>query len=239
MYCDRRLGGLERWVIGDPREALLRIPDQVLSCVFFLAVGVPDNLKCGGTGFFLSAIRSEAVSDRSYVYLVTAKHSIENAKQLPGTLYLRLNTKDGGNRLYKAPVDWEYKGNRSGSDAAVAFFPMPWDEALDISYISALAAVTPEIIDSHEIGIGDELCMVGLFTEHRGTTRNLPIVRGGILASMPQEPPGGPGDRSPISGVSSRSAFRWWSEWITRLRGLPARSDTALCRTGRRLRREP
>lgn len=164
----------------------LRIPDDLLPCVFFLATGDPTDLHYGGTGFFVS-IRSVAVPNRSYVYLVTAKHSLEKAKQEPGRLYLRVNAKDGGSRLLDAPIDWIYSA-RDGSDIAVAYFPLPWDPELDIKYIPVILAVTRKTIEDHEIGIGDELAVVGLFTERTGAARNLPIVRGGVLASMPHEP---------------------------------------------------
>jgi hypothetical protein len=205
--ADVRLGVFNRvFVAGSLGEAYrhrlkeelkLRMPDDLLPCVFFLAVGDATNLHYGGTGFFVST-RSEAVSDRSYVYLVAAKHSIEKAKEEPGTLYLRVNSKDGGSRLLEAPVDWIYS-ERDGSDIAVAYFPLPWSADLEIKYIPVDLAVTQQTIASHEIGIGDELCVVGLFTEHTGAARNRPIVRGGILASMPHEPLEDPDTGHPYS----------------------------------------
>ena len=47
---------------------------------------------------------------------------------------------------------------------------------------------TQEIIDARGIGPGDDLVVMGLFASHVGRRRNLPIVRTGNIASMPQEP---------------------------------------------------
>lgn len=43
-------------------------------------------------------------------------------------------------------------------------------------------------IEAHAIGIGDEVLMVGLFTKRYGYRKNIPIVRGGIISAMPEEP---------------------------------------------------
>jgi len=47
---------------------------------------------------------------------------------------------------------------------------------------------TREYVKRHDIGPGADLVVVGLFTMHHGTRRNLPIVRRGTLASLPHEP---------------------------------------------------
>jgi hypothetical protein len=46
---------------------------------------------------------------------------------------------------------------------------------------------TEEIVSEHRIGIGDDVVIAGLFTQRHGQERNLPIVRSGIVASMPDE----------------------------------------------------
>jgi hypothetical protein len=165
--------------------------------------------------------------------MVAGKHSIEKAKEDPGRLYLRVNTTDGGSRLLEAPLDWMYSA-RDGSDVAIAYFPLPWDPDLDIKFIPVVLAITRRAIDDHEIGIGDELCVVGLFTERTGTARNLPIVRGGILASMPQEPLIDPETGAPYSaylaeirsagGLSGSPVFVLFP--VGRLSPLTARAGT-------------
>jgi hypothetical protein len=43
-------------------------------------------------------------------------------------------------------------------------------------------------IKEESIGIGDEVFLVGLFTQHRGSQRNIPLLRVGNIAAMPEEP---------------------------------------------------
>ena len=43
-------------------------------------------------------------------------------------------------------------------------------------------------IRSLNVGIGDELITVGLFTQRHGAQKKIPIVRSGIIAAMPDEP---------------------------------------------------
>jgi hypothetical protein len=58
----------------------------------------------------------------------------------------------------------------------------------EYAYIPAEMFATDEIIQKNQIGIGDNLVIPGLFTQRQGTQRNLPIVRTGVIASMPDEP---------------------------------------------------
>ena len=47
--------------------------------------------------------------------------------------------------------------------------------------------VTNEILSQFSIGIGDEVFVTGLFRGHTGRQRNVPIVRVGNIAAMPEE----------------------------------------------------
>ena len=48
-------------------------------------------------------------------------------------------------------------------------------------------AVTDEVRDTEHIGAGDEIFLTGLFSNHYGTKKNLPIIRTGHIALMPEE----------------------------------------------------
>jgi hypothetical protein len=173
---------VERWILPQGETEML-VPENVLKSVFFLGVEHEGRVKYGGTGFFVS-IDSERHPDRRYVYLVTAKHNIEKAQRLPGTLKLRINTRDGAARLFDASGEWLY----SGGDVAVQPSPMPYDANLDILYISTKTFATPQVVSQLSIGARDELGLVGLFITHYGQQRNLPVVRSGSIALMPGEP---------------------------------------------------
>ena len=48
--------------------------------------------------------------------------------------------------------------------------------------------LTEKLRDELQVGLGDELFFVGLFKEHSGLKRNVPIVRAGNIAAIPEEP---------------------------------------------------
>jgi hypothetical protein len=101
---------------------------------------------------------------------------------------VRLNKRDKTSAFVPIPDEWEYPDNEA-IDVAVMpfapdrkvfdFFPLP----TSLFALSSVAYPNPV-----RIGIGDELIMVGLFHKHSGRTRNIPIVRAGIIAATPDEP---------------------------------------------------
>lgn len=167
----------------------MRVPDEVRQCVVF--VGLPQTLKDGqqilsfkGTAFFI-AIPSESIQGRSYIYLVTAGHV---AMKLEGSPFLvRANTKDGGSTLIRGDaVRWWYHPSDKSVDVAV----IPWapPEQVEYKQIPVALFLSDEIIRSKSIGTGDEVFITGLFVQHTGSRRNVPIVRMGNIAMMPSEP---------------------------------------------------
>jgi len=86
----------------------------------------------------------------------------------------------------KVQTDWSYPED-AASDVAV----LPWapdSTVFTYKFIPLSMLVTDEQIDAHGIGVGDDLMVTGLFTQHFGKQRNQPIVRTGIIAAMPNEP---------------------------------------------------
>lgn len=57
----------------------------------------------------------------------------------------------------------------------------------DMEYIPDVMFVTDEKIKQCDLGIGDEITVVGLFTRFNGSARHVPIVRTGNVAMMPSE----------------------------------------------------
>jgi hypothetical protein len=83
---------------------------------------------------------------------------------------------------------------------------------------------TPEYIEKHRVGLGDEVFFVGLFTGHAGSAHNEPIARFGNISMMPREPVEiRNADKSPLlvpaylvearswGGQSGSPAFVWLS----------------------------
>jgi hypothetical protein len=170
-------------------DACMRVPDEVRQCVAYL--GLPGTKRDGrdtmlpkGTAFFVS-IASETVQEGKYIYLVTAKHV---ATALEGKeFFLRLNTKDGGSILVHSgpsPRWWLHPTDESVDVAALTWVP---PDIVQYKNVPTTMFLTDEIIRSQAIGTGDEVFITGLFVHLAGSQRNLPIVRMGNIAMMPDE----------------------------------------------------
>jgi len=162
----------------------MRVPDQILSSAVYLCVKDANGaVRPAGTGFFLS-IESETRKNASHGYLVTARHCIEKAEPY-GVLYARINRRDTGEaELIELERSWIYHDDET-NDVAVLHFAPPGSQ---IMVFRRESLATADVIKRESIGIGDELMVVGLFTQHYGRTANRPIVRAGIVAAMPDEP---------------------------------------------------
>lgn len=180
MYKDTRLGGIEKWYDIPPKDAKMRIPDDLLESVCFLAVKGKNGYQIFGTGFFVGLTKDNF----HFVYLFTAQHLITYAENLGfSTFYARLNKKEGG---------FEYVELRSGwavfENVDLAFMPFGLDfKTFKHKTIPYEFSVSNDLINHHGIGVGDDLISIGLFTKRKGNGQNLPIVRSGIIASMPDE----------------------------------------------------
>jgi hypothetical protein len=187
LKADYRLGGVPRLYLADAEEVLMeKVPEEVRKCVGFIQYQSGAGLKVTGTVFFLGWEQE----GEHFFYAVTAKHVIDRIRKggVDGDVYLRLNLRDGGATTVQIPVArWFYHPTDPATDLAIT--PWTWDERLEVRFLprSTLFA-TPEIIEEKGIGIGDEVFMVGLFSRHYGTERNIPIIRVGHIAAMPEEP---------------------------------------------------
>ena len=195
LYEDRRLGGEPILTVGEPKDYRMRIPDRVPQCICFLYVyGAeegPVKPDMGGTGFFVS-VRGTTDHTLLHIYLVTAKHVIENSRKYDG-LHMRYTDMQS-----RQPVDREIVGEwRFHPDPSVDLAVLPFttfrdagDNPLHIPRPLAFDSsfLTPEKRKIFGVGVGDELSIVGLFKDRPGTSKNIPIVRTGNIAAMPDEP---------------------------------------------------
>jgi hypothetical protein len=182
MYCDLRLGGIEQWYAHAPEDATMRIPDEMLDCTCFLCIKDGDIVKPWGTAFLVWV----PVGNFLFYYLVTAKHCVTKAFEKYGALYARINTSAGSTDLVKLDGTWACS-DEGGVDVAV----LPWFPDSKRHVFGSIDIRTGAFegnLKANGIGIGNELIVVGLFHLHYGTEKNIPIVRHGIIASMPGEP---------------------------------------------------
>ena len=186
IYCDRRLGDVERWLFGCPEDSMV-VPDEIRMCVCFLGYQTQTGEQCyGGTAFFVTR-PLETLKDRSFGYLVTARHVIEKIKDARAdSVLLRLNLKGHGAKAVGVSIsEWAYHPTDPTADIAIMRFNIQQD--LEHKSIPIGMFATKDVIKQYGIDVGDELFFPGLFHPHKGEQRNIPIVRIGNIAAMPAE----------------------------------------------------
>jgi len=138
-----------------------------------------------GTAFFIGRpIPARPAS--SFNYVVTAKHVIEGIKNLGlDKVYLRINALDGNSGwLITEFAEWHLHPDPAVDVAVLRGGP----ESGDHRFFPLANALTPDQFAEHELGIGTEVFIVGLFANHVGERRNIPIIRVGNIAALPEEP---------------------------------------------------
>lgn len=169
-----------------------RIADEIRDCTVYLYESPEDaneGVRFGGTGFLVAYPFKRDIpgfSKRSHVYAVTNHHVIEK-----GCPVLRLNRKeiiDGRfHDTYElTKADW--KAICPGPDLAIARLD---DQTIVRKYRNLMwlpsGFVNSDHIAKGYIGIGSDVFIIGRFIGHAGQQRNMPVVRFGSIAMMPED----------------------------------------------------
>ncbi|MGZ6978298.1 MAG: hypothetical protein ACXVJW_09335, partial [Acidimicrobiia bacterium] len=164
------------------------VHEQFRSCVAFLRVETtnegtdPPTVESTpiGTAFFVGV---PVGNEHAAVYVVTAAHVVYAARSLTLPLQVRLAMHEGE----PFPIDiadeaWRF---HSKSDVAVASVKLP--PRTKMKYMESTTLLTEEQADALRIGVGDDMFFVTLFQNLPGAKQDLPIVRFGHVARMPEE----------------------------------------------------
>jgi hypothetical protein len=164
----------------------MQVPDNIRDCCCFIYCDTGEGHKLVGTGFFVGEkVAEDGPENFKYVYLVTAKHIVAGIKcktPIPN-MGIRVNVSGGETIDIDIPINsWLFHPDDTSVDAAI--LPVWNMGGADIKTIPPDIAITDELTKKHGIGIGDEVCITGLFYKHYGNKRNLPILRIGNIAMM-------------------------------------------------------
>jgi hypothetical protein len=170
----------------------MRIPDDYKKSVVFFGIAAkgstPENLKINyrGTGFIIS-VPSRQHKGQNFIYLITAKHVVVdiNGREF----FVRANKKDGDAIVFTGDSNarwWYHPNEAEASDVAVFRLPIPQNifNTMDCALVPEELILTDEKSQKENIGAGDEVFIVGLFSYHSGSRKNLPIIRMGNIAMM-------------------------------------------------------
>jgi hypothetical protein len=179
---------MEHYTIMPKEDVNMRVPDHIKKCVAFIGVKIYEpngnfSYDFSGTGFFAS-VPSDLPGACS-VYFVTAKHNVVEMQQDCKEWAIRLNTKDGNSKTFDGiDAKWHYHEDKSVDLAVINWLP-PNPEKFDHLHIPTSSFLNSNSFTEQGIGIGDEVCMVGLFRLYSGDFKNEPVLRIGNIAMLP------------------------------------------------------
>jgi hypothetical protein len=175
----------------DDGPLIVHVPKTARDCVIFLGdLSDKGVFRARATGFLVCVPSGDP--NNWFPYLVTAEHVVVGIQQRGRPIYCRLNLKNGGASVESLQITrWWHHPNaeRDPTDVAVCAVHINWDlfdhacVPLPETYMEAPTERRPR-----DVGLGDETFTLGLFRLHAGRDRNIPIVRIGNIAAMPEEP---------------------------------------------------
>lgn len=152
------------------------------------------------------------VQGASFLFLVTAKHVVDT---LSGrNVYIRANTKDGHSKELKVADNQKWYSHPADTAADVALMPVFLPQEFDFIPLPSSMFLSESIRQTSGIGIADEVFITGLFAHHVGIAKNLPIVRTGNIAMIPD-------GRIPIKDFGLMEAYLIEARSIGGLSGSP------------------
>lgn len=151
-----------------------------------------------GTAFFVDRPDERRGSSRTDVYLVTAKHVLQDADGsfLPSVkIRLNLSSPAGDSEfgfISDIPVTdpegnllWFHSENQA--DDVVAIPLLPDAREFEFTAIPTKMFLDERTLSSGQVMEGDDLYFIGLMEQYYGTKRNYPLVRRGTLALLTDE----------------------------------------------------
>lgn len=125
--------------------------------------------------------------DEAWGYVVTARHVIEAIRDRGlDRVLLRVNTKASAQWGDTALSSWLFHPSDPSVDVAAR--RVEWQQdVFDHLAFNVASSATHEVIRANDIGVGTEVFLTGLFRHHYGRTRNIPLVRVGNIAAIPEE----------------------------------------------------
>jgi hypothetical protein len=167
------------------------VPDETKSTVVYLGYCKDDKFTAKATAF-ITVVKTDG---HDFYHVVTAQHNIGRLYEptqlgMPdkGEPCLSINKWTGTREITPIPYSaWHFHPASGPNDVAVMPFTFD-DHTNEITVIPLDSSVSDQSISERKIGLGDEVFIPGLFVHHVGRKRNIPIVRIGSIAGMPEEP---------------------------------------------------
>jgi hypothetical protein len=159
-----------------------RIPDALLECSMFLYHSeehAREGVPLGGSGFFAQHVTAKGF----YLFAVTNRHvALDEC-----CTWMRVATPDGGFDVID--TDERLWIGHPDPSCDVAVYPMaPEGGSFRFCGVPPRMPLREEQLAELDIGPGEEIFLIGRFRNHEGKQKNIPTVRFGNIAQMPDEP---------------------------------------------------
>ena len=165
----------------------MRVDDNIKKTVVFLGDAHGKPFSPHGTGFIVTQTVDGGFG---YESIVTAKHVIEGIRS--SVVHARINTQSGEAVIVSLPKDQWFFHPDSRVDAAVFPSLLGTDRfdylRIPIGPASPNISLNEETVQRFRVGVGDDVCIAGMFVGILGEQQNIPIVRTGTIAAMKSEP---------------------------------------------------
>jgi hypothetical protein len=160
----------------------MRLDDRVRKCVVFVGVPTDRGFEAYGTAFLTATY----VEELGFQQLVTAKHVIDSFAG--ENVYIRVNTVGGSAEILEGKKSGWIPHPDPTVDVAVCPCSLPITKFDCLSLHLDEHALNEKRIREYGIGAGDDVYLTGVYVSRIGETRNIPVVRSGTIAAMPEEP---------------------------------------------------
>lgn len=187
--------------LGEPftvyREVPLvqRVDDKFLDCsayVYATEDHANEGKSVGASGFLVAVPATGKwwlldgvcpAPGYNHLYVVTNRHNIVEREDSRPKPVVRLNTENVAPAIIPATVeDWVCSDEHD-----LAVLPIQYRKHYRYLAIPVASFLTREEATTYDVGIGDEVMMVGRFVNHEGKQQNRPSVRFGHVSMMPCE----------------------------------------------------
>jgi hypothetical protein len=155
-----------------PTNSVTPIAGRILGTAFIVGIPVPGE------------------EEKSFSFIVTAKHVIDNQNKILG----RYSKKNGSDPFY---VQYDVEALRTGNDlwenaedegVDIVVFRTPFYEDTTMRMIPIDQIASKEVYKNENIGAADRVVIPCLLESYPGTTQNYPILRDGSIALITEEP---------------------------------------------------
>lgn len=165
------------------------LPNEITKCVAFLGIKNDHGIFFPkATGFFVS-VPSELNENLHYPYFVTAKHVVVELDKKQ-KYYISVNNKKNESELIECDksLKWYDHPQHEDSAADVSVLSARINiDSVDVKMIPESMFLDRNSLDDGSIGIGNEVFITGLFNRFSGKNKNMPIIRVGNIAMLPDE----------------------------------------------------